>query len=127
MFAGCCWGALTVRTKAKDYRPGAPLEVLGPEQSIALAFLKRGARAFVGCTGAHYSPDAVAQGRTSYFGGPMHHHFWARIRENMLPAEALFNAKKDYIGGMPHGRTKAVEQAVEYKILRGFTCLGVGW
>jgi hypothetical protein len=45
----------------------------------------------------------------------------------MFPAEALFSAKKDYISGMPHDRVKPVEQAVEYKILRAFTCLGLGW
>jgi beta-lactamase superfamily II metal-dependent hydrolase len=127
VFAGCCWGALTVGTKAKDYRPGNPLPVLTPAQSIALSFLGRGARAFIGCTGAHYSPQRVAAGQGSYFGGPMHEAFWARIGQNMPPAEALFAAKKDYIGGMPHGRTKPVEQAVEYKILRSFTCLGLGW
>jgi beta-lactamase superfamily II metal-dependent hydrolase len=127
VFAGCCWGALTTRTKAKDYRPGQPIDVFGPEQSIALSFLGRGARAFIGCTGAHYSPEPVRAPATSYFGGPMHDAFWNRIEQKMAPAEALFTAKKDYIAGMPHGRIKPVEQAVEYKILRAFTCLGLGW
>ena len=125
VFAGCCWGALTVRTKAKDFRPGQPIAALTPDQSIALSFLRRGAGAFVGCTGAHYSPEPASPPAPSYFGGPMHDAFWNRIRQKMAPAEALFAAKKDYIAGMPHGRVKPTEQAVEYKILRTFTCLGL--
>ncbi|WFU80758.1 MBL fold metallo-hydrolase [Bradyrhizobium sp. CIAT3101] len=124
IFAGCCWGALTVRTRAAAYRAGDPIQVVTPAQSIALSFLEAGASAFVGCTGAHYSP---VDGDLNFFGAPMHSAFWKYIRSGSKPAEALFRAKIDYIKGMPHGRTKIEEVAIENKILRQFTCLGLGW
>ena len=128
VFAGCCWGGLTVRTPANRYRSGDPLQSLTPEQSLALSFLATGARAFVGCTGAHYSPyDANPRGDLNYFGGPMHRSFWTHLQAGESPASALFKAKVDYIRDMPHGRRTAEEQAIEYKILRQFTCLGLGW
>ncbi|BAM87030.1 hypothetical protein S58_10190 [Bradyrhizobium oligotrophicum S58] len=124
VFSGCCWGALTVRTRASVYRTGDPVQVVTPEQSIALSFLAAGASAFVGCTGAHYSP---IEGDLNYFGAPMHSAFWKHIAAGRKPAEALFQAKIDYIKGMPHGRSKIEEVAIENKILRQFTCLGLGW
>jgi hypothetical protein len=124
IFAGCCWGALTVRTRAAVYRAGTPIQVVTPAQSIALSFLAAGASAFVGCTGAHYSP---VDGNLDYFGAPMHSAFWKQIGLGKRPAEALFLAKIEYIKGMPHGRTKIEEVAIENKILRQFTCLGLGW
>jgi len=124
IFAGCCWGALTVRTRAAEYRTGDRVQVVTPAQSIALSFLMNGASAFVGCTGAHYSP---LDGNLDYFGAPMHSAFWTEISNEKRPAEALFLAKIAYIGGMPHGRTKIEEVAIENKILRQFTCLGLGW
>jgi hypothetical protein len=124
VLSGCCWGALTVRTKGVDNRPGDPVPPVTPEQSVALSFLARGARAFVGCTGAHYSP---LEQPMDYFGAPMHHAFWKHVRAGVPPAEALFKAKVDYIAGMPHGRQLIEERAIENKILRQFTCLGLGW
>lgn len=124
VFAGCCWGALTVRTRAAAYRLGDAIQVVTPSQSIALSFLENGASAFVGCTGAHYSP---VEGKLNYFGAPMHSAFWKHIQAGKGAAEALFLAKLDYIKGMPHGRTKIEEVAIENKILRQFTCLGLGW
>jgi beta-lactamase superfamily II metal-dependent hydrolase len=124
VFAGCCWGALTVRTPAHSYRAGDPVQSLTPEQSIALSFLAKGARAFVGCTGAHYSP---LSGKLDYFGAPMHDSFWSQLASGKKPAEALFAAKIEYIAGMPHGRETVEEVAIENKILRQFTCLGLGW
>lgn len=124
IFAGCCWGALTVRTRAAAYRAGDPIQVVTPAQSIALSFLEGGASAFVGCTGAHYSP---VDGDLNFFGAPMHSAFWKHVQAGKAPAEALFQAKIDYIKGMPHGRSKIEEVAIENKILRQFTCLGLGW
>jgi hypothetical protein len=124
VFAGCCWGALTVQTTARESASGGPLGVRTPGSSIALSYLHAGARAFVGCTGTHYSPT-VAPYR--YFGGPMHVEFWTRIKNGAAPAAALFDAKLEYLRNMPHGQTSAVAQAIEFKMLKQFTCLGLGW
>jgi hypothetical protein len=86
--------------------------------------LARGANAFVGCTGAHYSP---VEPPFDYFGGPLHAAFWHFYNLGFCAAEALFKAKIEYINQMPHGRTTPIQQAIEYKILRQFTCLGLGW
>jgi hypothetical protein len=104
--------------------PGQSLGAKTPDGSIALAFLNRGATAFVGCTGAHYSP---LEEPYDYFGGPMHAAFWREILAGSLPSQALFRAKAEYVRGMPHGQTSAVGRAIEFKILRQFTCLGLGW
>jgi beta-lactamase superfamily II metal-dependent hydrolase len=123
VFAGCCWGALTVQTTA-SHAGSAPLGVRTPGTSIALSYLHAGARAFVGCTGTHYSPTIAPY---KYFGGPMHSAFWTRIKAGSAPARALFDAKLEYLQNMPHGQTSAVAQAIEFKILKQFTCLGLGW
>ena len=90
---------------------------------MALSCLLGGARAFVGCTGVHYSPDATG----SFFGGPMHHAFWSEVAAGQAPAAALFAARKTFLADMPHGRHSALEQAIERKIWKQFTCLGLGW
>ena len=56
VFAGCCWGALFTDTPASSVVLNRPFGQRTADSSIALSFLKQGARAFVGCTGAHYSP-----------------------------------------------------------------------
>ncbi|MGO9770519.1 MAG: MBL fold metallo-hydrolase [Roseiarcus sp.] len=124
VFAGCCWGALTVETRANITRPDQQPAARTPASSMALSWLHAGARAFVGCTGTHYSPTVAPY---DYFGGPMHVAFWRRLIRGETPAKALFGAKLDYIRGMPHGQTSHNGQAIEYKTLRQFTCLGVGW
>ncbi|HEY7783333.1 MAG TPA: MBL fold metallo-hydrolase [Pyrinomonadaceae bacterium] len=124
VFTGCCWGALTVDTPAGRVVPGRSIGLKTAESSIALGFLARGASAFIGCTGAHYSPTEEP---FNYFGGPMHRAFWSAYNAGKPPAQALFDAKIDYIRGMPHGRTGVLQTAIEYKILRQYTCLGLGW
>ena len=124
VFAGCCWGALIVEeiaSRAADHNAVTPR---APENSLALRFLERGAAAFVGCTGAHYSP---LEEPLNFFGEPMHRHFWQRLGSGSPPARALFEAKQLYMREMPHGRKSALEWAIEYKTLRQFTCLGLGW
>ena len=120
--AGCCWGALTVDQRAND-RTG----IISPKatgSSIALSVLAAGARAFVGCTGVHYSPGP--QG--TFFGGPMQKGFWDElIVAGRPPAEALFEARKKYLASMPHGRHIPLELGIERKIYKQFTCLGLGW
>lgn len=121
VFAGCCWGALTVDQLA--LRRTGPLGVKGAGQSMALGFLKSGARAFVGCTGAHYSPGEGED----YFGAPMHKAFWTRVKAGDAPALALFNARKAYLAALPHGLSQPYHIAIERKIYRQFTSLGLAW
>lgn len=121
-FAGCCWGALTVSEPAflASDRP-TPKMV---ERSMALSVLKAGAAAFVGATGVHYSPfDAEG----SFFGGPLHSAFWEQIRQGRPPAVALFNARQTFATEIPHGRSALWNLAVERKLYKQFTCLGLGW
>lgn len=124
IFTGCCWGALSMSPPAAQARPGVPLRPRGPEESIAVAYLKAGAIGFVGCTGSHYSPMIPPY---DYFGKPMHDAFWASVAKGVTPAAALFEAKRQFARRMPHGRTDAFSLAVELKILRQYTCLGLGW
>ncbi|HET8546904.1 MAG TPA: hypothetical protein VFL57_02830, partial [Bryobacteraceae bacterium] len=124
VFTGCCWGALTVNKLASQYRPGEPLGIRTSGSALSLSYLHAGARAFVGCTGTHYSPTVAPY---DYFGGPMHAAFWQSYTQGESPARALFAAKLAYINGLPHGQTTATGQAIEFKILRQFTCLGLGW
>jgi beta-lactamase superfamily II metal-dependent hydrolase len=124
VLAGCCWGALITQTPASRVAQGRPVAPRTPEASIALTFLRRGARAFVGCTGAHYSPSVEPY---DYYGGPLHRAFWIRIGAGTSPARALFEAKVEYLKGIPHGQGTWNGQAIEYKIWRQFTCLGPAW
>jgi hypothetical protein len=121
---GCCWGALAMSPPAVRLRPNVPLATRGPEASIALAYLQAGANAFVGCTGSHYSPLAPPY---NFFGGPMHAAFWRHIGQGRAPAAALLEAKREFAAAIPHGRTDPFSRAIEQKILRQFTCLGLGW
>jgi beta-lactamase superfamily II metal-dependent hydrolase len=124
IFTGCCWGALTVNTPAGRVTNGRSFGQKSPNDSLAMSFLLRGATAFVGCTGSHYSP---LQFPYKFFGGPMHEAFWRSYQPGGSPAQALFDAKLQYLRGMPHGQTGVNSQAIEYKILRQYTCLGLGW
>lgn len=122
VFAGCCWGALTVNQRAND--ASGAVSPKAPDTSMALTCLAAGALAFVGCTGVHYSPGSSG----GFFGGPMHRAFWKALTSNdFLPAKALFDARKTFLSEMPHGRTAPLELAIERKIYKQFTCLGLGW
>jgi beta-lactamase superfamily II metal-dependent hydrolase len=124
VFTGCCWGALTVERIASRSRTGDSIAVRTVESSMALSFLQGGATAFVGCTGSHYSPLQKPYG---FYGGPMHEAFWKRYNELKSPAAALYMAKQDYLKAIPHGRPTEIGRAIELKILREYTCLGLGW
>ena len=124
VFTGCCWGALSVDQPAVQVTPTTQLSIKAPESSMALSFLARGAVAFVGCTGAHYSP---VEKPYRYFGGPMHEEFWRNMQRGSAPAQALFDAKVAYLSGIPHRDKSALAQAIEHKILHQYTCLGLGW
>ncbi len=125
VLCGACWGALIVDQPAG--RLAANETVVAHKDldgSVALSFLARGVTAFVGCTGAHYSPTVEPFG---YYGGPLHAAFWRSYAAGLAPAEALLQAKRDFAGGMPHGRETPGSVAIEFKILRLFTSLGLGW
>jgi hypothetical protein len=124
VFTGCCWGALAMSPPAVRVQPGTLLRPRGPEASMAIAYLRAGALAFVGCTGSHYSPK---QSPFNYYGKPMHDAFWEAIGQGKQPAEALYLAKREYARLMPHGMTDLFSRAIEIKILRQYTCLGLGW
>jgi beta-lactamase superfamily II metal-dependent hydrolase len=124
VFTGCCWGALTADPPASRAASGESMAPRPPESSIALGFLGRGAVGFVGCTGAHYSPTKEP---FDYYGGPMHRAFWKNSLAGLAPAKALLEAKREYTAGMPHGNTSAISRAIEMKILRQYTCLGLGF
>lgn len=124
VFTGCCWGALCSDTPAGMYQSDKPVSMRTPETSIALSFLMKGATAVVGCTGAHYSP---LEPPYRYFGSPLHEGFFRHLDAGLAPAEALFRAKIEYLKDIPHGQEGALRQAIEYKVLRQYTCLGLGW
>jgi hypothetical protein len=125
VFAGCCWGALPVTQPAAMAAAGSVPPFRTPADSMALAFIQAGATAFVGTTGVHYSPPPPPD--DGCFGGPMHHAFWTHVVAGSPPAKALFEAKGDYLAAFPHGQTDPSRVAIEYKMLREFTCLGLGW
>jgi beta-lactamase superfamily II metal-dependent hydrolase len=125
VFAGCCWGGLPVHEPAALAEPGARLTPHTADTSLALRFLAAGARAFVGCTGVHYSPGLHPP--APHFGAPLHEAFWRGCCAGVPPARALLEAKLTYLQEMPHGIRTAFGQAVEEKTLRQFTCLGLGW
>lgn len=125
VFTGCCYGALIVDTRARDARPGERLQARTSETSIALKCLQNGANAFIGCTGVHYSP---LKEPLNYFGEPMHRLFWENLVGGQPPAKALWLAKIAYARSIPYKRPASAEAAaIEHKILRQYTCLGLGW
>ena len=123
VFSGCCYGALTIRDLAVDGTPPTEWRFLEASNSLALAFLKSGASAFVGCTGTHYSPVKSPYQTAS---GPFHRAFWHAVSAGLPPAPALLKAKIDYISGMPYTNSPGA-RAIEFKTWRQFTCLGLGW
>lgn len=125
VFSGCCYGALTATRTARDAQPGAPQQGRTSADSLAIAFLKRGSRAFVGCTAVHYSPDRPP---FNYLGEPMHRYFWEGIAGGEPPAKALYLAKLKYAKGIPHRAGDRLDLEIfENKLLRQFVCLGLGW
>ncbi len=123
VFTGACWGALIVTRRAAAQSLDRPPQGKSPDLSLALSALRRGCQAFVGCTGSHYSPLGR---KPDAAGGPLHVAFWKHHRAGRPPAEALFLAKRDYAAKIPY-RDDPLEEAVDQKILRQFTCLGLGW
>ena len=118
---GLLLGALTVDAIARDVLDGRRFSPRTPVR-LHLADVPGERRAgIVGCTGVHYSPIDPP---LFHYGEPMHQY----LREaHYSPAQALFDARSQYVRGIPHGPRDLRSQAIEYKIWRQFTCLGIGW
>lgn len=127
VFSGCCWGALTVSQKAKD-AGAAPIAPRVVERSIALSYLKAGANAFVGCTGAHYSGASVAADVN--YAALMHQAFWSELPEKSYSASAALHAARQAYSADIAGRADVLEPVDLARRLKNrsqFTCLGLGW
>lgn len=127
VFTGCCWGALIVDGKAMDAVGSMPAS-RSARTSIALSYLKAGAVAYVGCTGAHYSgtnPDPKAN-----YAARLHGSFWDELaKPGQGAAQALHLAKEDYLAWTVSERAKLdpLITARRLKNFAQFTCLGLGW
>jgi hypothetical protein len=119
---GCCWGALSASPNAADWKPGRPIVGRLAGQSIALTLLAAGARAVIGCTGAHWSPTAPPYNSAS---GPVHRVLWSSVRSGESPAAALMEAKYA-LSSRFRTITDAKALAIAYKTLGQFICLGLG-
>lgn len=124
VFAGCCYGALTVEERPHELATGDDPTIVPASDSIALQFLAKGAAAFVGCTGAHYSPPAGVA--VPYGADVLHKAFWDHLASGHGAAEALFNAKKDYLKVILSTQDAGI-MAIIFKMWRQFKCLGLGW
>ncbi len=115
VLACACWGGLLADTSVA--RLSGPFNSLTSDNCIALRVLAQSGGAYIGCTGAHYYPNGI----------PLHDAFWAAILKGLQPSKALFDAKKAFLDGIPHGNIGDMQLAIELKIWREFTCLGLGW
>lgn len=121
-FTGCCWGALPVDRRALDAGDPAPRL---PEDSIAIAYLKAGANAFIGCTGSHYSGPSVDPDEN--FAARLHAAFWTELKNGRAPAQALFAARNTYMEETLRRRFTPLDTGRRLKNFAQFTCLGLGW
>jgi len=96
------------------------------ERSIALSYLKAGANAFVGCTGAHYSgPDLDPQDN---YASALHEMFWLQLpRLSYSASMALFAARRFYAESIAADHRDPSDIARRLKNRAQFTCLGLGW
>jgi len=46
---------------------------------------------------------------------------------SVVPAEALFAARQDFLQGIPERAASSTQEAIERKLYDEFTCLGLGW
>jgi hypothetical protein len=126
VFSGCCWGALTVSSKAVDASDSRAPAPRVAERSIALSYLKAGANAFIGCTGAHYSgPDPDPEDN---YAVSLHEAFWQLLpRLGHAASPALFGARMQYGKLLAEHRREPLDVARRLKNRAQFTCLGLGW
>lgn len=129
VFSGCCFGALTVAQKAIDVSAnGGVVAPRSPDKSIALSYLKAGANAFVGVTGAHYSgPDIDPDANLA---SHLHMEFWKALPQlEFTPSVALFWAKQAFgnIIARSGAENDPISLARRLKNRSQFVCLGLGW
>ncbi|KQM30457.1 MBL fold metallo-hydrolase [Sphingomonas sp. Leaf10] len=125
VFTGCCWGALIVDGSALRYVDRLPPPRV-VEASIALSYLKAGAQAFIGCTGAHYSGPSVD--REANFAMDLHEAFWEHFAQSGSASHALHSAKLAFAESIVRGtHLDPLSTARRLKNLAQFTCLGLGW
>ena len=125
ILSGCCWSAQASTIPARRWHENRRVVRRTVRTSVALAALRKGARAYVGSTGLNYSPMNAPY---MQFCGPLHRAFWQSIARGAAPAVALLEAKHRFALGMPHGcGPDLVAQAIEHKTLHQYTCLGLGW
>jgi hypothetical protein len=135
VLAACCYSATTVNVSplhastAGLQRPAH----LRADQSLALTYIDKGARAYVGFTALLWIPKSSPFG---YFGAPLHRMFWENVTgKGIPPARALFEAKAEFILNTPYaspegaGNSAAVatSTAKHLKDYWAATCLGLGW
>ncbi|MFC5598705.1 hypothetical protein [Deinococcus cellulosilyticus] len=122
VFTGCCWGSLLSGKKA---RVDSPIIDRTPDELIGLKFLMEGARAFVGCSGTHYSSDRAD---VFDFAIPIHHYFWTYFQQGEVPAVALFRAKQKYQQEfVEQFRFDPMRRNIYRKCMWQYSCLGLGW
>jgi hypothetical protein len=127
VFTGCCWGALTVSQKAVEIGKRTPAPRVA-ERSIALSYLKAGASAFVGCTGAHYSGPDISP-KVNY-ALPFHSAFWKTLPKVGHSGSLALHGARKYYGELiasDKSRHNPLDIARRLKNRAQFTCLGLGW
>lgn len=127
VFSGCCWSALTVSARAAQASEGA-VAARTASDSIALAYLKAGANAFVGCTGSHYSGPSTDPRENAAL--EFHQGFWHNVARCGMPAAvALHTARLDFGRHLAENSSSMdpLQLARCLKNRSQFTCLGLGW
>lgn len=99
LLTGCCYGAYIIDKT--------------PADSICLRFLRSGIKAFVGCTGIHYSPNGD---QTDYAGALFHKLFFEYLMAGNKPSRAFLKAKRAY--------SEEADYNYEDKILHEFVFYG---
>ena len=124
VFSGCCWGAMW-RGSTGDRCAWRPARRATARASLsALEFLASGALAFVGCTGVHYPRRGSATTSAARCTRRSGDRTTRAILRRYRPAGGEGRVcPRD--PACPGRQEDAV--AIEMKILRQFTCLGLGW
>lgn len=135
VFAGVCWSAQIARRAPLEVvaSPGGAITSHTPRDAIPLAFIDRGARAFIGFNAKHWVPLLEPY---DYYGAPLHRLFWSNLFDRACPpARALFEARLAYIAGAPYRHPSRMAKggasdrsiAKNMKDFWSVSCLGLGW